>query len=165
MPKNLSTYNFYIVTVGSMFSLGLGLGHPQLLQTDLNLVIQIVTLAIIFVSLYYKKKGKIKLHAITMGTAVVLHLLTLILVMGPSFVQSFTFFTSGFNILGVQTAWMHAVPGMLALILGTYLVLIWMVKTNDVSPCYKRKRIMDITIALWLFSLLFGIMTYILFYT
>ena len=163
-PKHLFTYNFHMVTVRSMFSLGLGLGHPRLLHTDLNLLIQIITLVIIFVSFYYKKKGKIKLHATIMGTAVVLHLLSFILIMGPSFVQSFTFYSSRLDFLGVQTAWIHAIPGSLALILGTYLVLVWAVKARDVASCYKRKRIMDATISLWLFSLLFGILTYILFY-
>lgn len=143
---------------------GLGLEHPRFLQTDLNLLLQIVTLAIIFVSLYYKKNGKIKLHATTMGTALVIHVLSFILVMGPSFFQSFAFFTSETGILGVQTAWIHAIPGALVLFLGVYLVSVWAIKASDVSPCYKRKRIMDATIGLWLLSLLFGIMTYILFY-
>ena len=87
-----------------------------------------------------------------------------ILVMGPSFIQSFAFFSSGLDLLGVQTAWVHAIPGSFALILGAYLVSVWAVKARDVAPCYKKKRMMDATIALWLFSLLFGILTYILFY-
>lgn len=98
-----------------------------------------------------------------MGTAVVLHLFSFILVMGPSFVQS-GFFVSGLDFLGVQTAWAHIIPGSLALILGVYLIVVWAVKAKDVAPCYKRKKIMDATIALWLFSLLFGILTYFLFY-
>jgi uncharacterized membrane protein YozB (DUF420 family) len=164
LPKNLFTYNFDMVSERSMFSLGLGLGHPRLLHTDLNLLIQIVTLVIIFVSLYYKKKGKIKPHATIMATAFVLHLLSFILVMGPAFIQSFDFYASRLDFLGVQTAWVHAIPGSLALTLGAYLVLVWAVKAKDVAPCYNRKKIMDVTIALWMFSLLFGILTYILFY-
>ena len=144
--------------------LSIGLGHPMLLNTSLNMLTQILTIIIIFVSLYFKKKGKIKLHGTSMGIAVILHLLTFVLVMGPIFAQNFSFFSSEMGLPLVQTTWLHAIPGAIALILAVFLVVIWAVKASNIAGCYKRKRIMDITLLLWLFSLVFGIVTYVLIY-
>lgn len=136
----------------------------MLLNTSLNMLTQILTIIIIFVSLYFKKKGKIKLHGTSMGIAVILHLLTFVLVMGPIFAQNFSFFSSEMGLPLVQTTWLHAIPGAIALILAVFLVVIWAVKASNIAGCYKRKRIMDITLLLWLFSLVFGIVTYVLIY-
>jgi uncharacterized membrane protein YozB (DUF420 family) len=147
-----------------MFLLAIGLGHPRFLQTDLNLVLQIIILAIIVASLFYKRKTKFKVHGATMGLAVILQILAFILVMGPTFFNNLDFFSTETSIPVVQTAWIHAVPGAMAILLGIYLVTKWAVKTSNVAGCYKRKRIMDVTIGLWLFSLVFGIATYVLIY-
>ena len=145
-------------------TLSIGLGHPRFFHTDLNLVIQIVTLLIIFVSLFYKKKGKLKLHGITMGVAVVLHAVAFVSVMAPPIFQYFAFFSSRIDLSAVQTTWLHAIPGAIALALGVFLVSKWAAHASNTAPCYKRKRIMDTTLVLWLFSLVFGIATYLLFY-
>ena len=142
----------------------IGLGHPRFLHTDLNLIIQIITVVIIFVSLYFKNKGKLKIHGTIMGIAVVLHTLTFILVMGPIFAENFTFFSTEFSLSLVQTTWLHAIPGAIALILAIILILLWIIDSSNTAACFKRKRIMDVTVILWLFSLAFGIATYMLFY-
>jgi len=143
--------------------LNIGLGHPRFL-TDLNLFVQIANLIIIFVSIHFKNKGRPKHHGAMMGIAVVLHFLTFILVMGPIFSNHFTFFSIETNLLLVQTTWFHAVPGAVALIMAILLVMIWVISPSKTAGCYKRKSVMDITLVLWLFSLTFGIVTYILFY-
>ena len=99
-----------------------------------------------------------------MGIAVVLHVLTFVLVMGPIFADQFSFFSSEISLPLVQTTWLHAIPGAIALILAIFLVAIWAVKPSNIAGCYKRKRIMDITLLFWLFSLAFGIVTYVLIY-
>jgi len=144
--------------------LAIGLGHPRFFHTDLNLLIQIITLLIIFLSLYYKKKGKIKIHGSIMGIAVILHTLSFVLVMGPIFSQSFSFFSTETSLRLVQTTWLHAVPGAIALLLAIFLVAKWAIQSSNIAPCYKRKRIMDVTLVLWVFSLAFGIATYALIY-
>ena len=144
--------------------LSIGLGHPRFLHTDLNLLTQLLTLAIIFVSLYYKRKGKLKRHGATMGVAVILHLLTFVLVMGPIFSEYFSFYSTAFGETLAQVTWLHVVPGAIALILAIFLVAIWAVDSSNVAGCYKRKRIMDVTLLLWMISLLFGITTYVLTY-
>jgi uncharacterized membrane protein YozB (DUF420 family) len=144
--------------------LSIGVGYPTAIETDINLIIHIVILLIIFVSLYFKNKGDIKRHGTIMGIAVVLHVASLVVVMAPLFAQSFSFYSSEFGFTFVQTAWLHAVPGIIAILLGIFLVTKWVFQPSDVGPCYARKRLMDVTVILWIFSLIFGIATYILIY-
>lgn len=144
--------------------LSIGLGHPILFNTTFNLVLQIITLGLIFLSLYFKMKNNYKIHGTTMGVALILHVLTFLLIMGPIFFENYSFFSTETSFNYVQTTWLHAVPGAIALILGIYLVLRWVIKTSNISGCIKRKRIMDVTLLLWIFSLVFGIATYILIY-
>lgn len=142
----------------------IGLGHPIQLNTALNLITQIITMIILFLSLYYKNKKNYKTHAITMTIAVVLHLLTFILVMGPIFFEFLSFYQTETGLTYVQTTWIHAIPGAIALVLGIVLILIWAFNTSNIEKCFKRKRIMDITLILWIISLIFGIITYALIY-
>ena len=147
-----------------MIMSSIGLGHPRFLHTDLNLLTQILTLAVILVSLYYKRKGKLKHHGATMCVAVILHVLTFVSVMAPIFFEYFSFYSTEFGNSLAQVTWLHVVPGVIALILAIFLVAMWAVNSSNVAGCYKRKRIMDVTLLLWLISLVFGIATYVLTY-
>jgi uncharacterized membrane protein YozB (DUF420 family) len=142
--------------------LSIGLGHPFLFNTTFNLVLQIITLGLVFLSLFFKMKNNYKSHGTTMGVALILHLLTFLLIMGPIFFEYYDFFSTETSFTYVQTIWSHAVPGAIALVLGTYLVLRWAINASNIGGCIKRKRIMDLTLLLWVFSLAFGIATYIL---
>jgi uncharacterized membrane protein YozB (DUF420 family) len=71
---------------------------------------------------------------------------------------------SSLSFLEVQTLVIHAIPGVVAMILGIILVAAWAVNTTNIGGCIRRKRIMDVTIILWLLSLIFGIATYLLIY-
>jgi uncharacterized membrane protein YozB (DUF420 family) len=154
----------FMLYVVMIVMLSIGLGHPMLLNTSLNMLTQIITLIIILVSLYFKKKGNMKFHGTSMGVAVVLHALTFVIVMGPIFFENFSYFSTEMSTPLVQTTWLHAIPGAIALVLAIFLVAVWAVKPENIAGCYKRKRIMDITLLLWLFSLAFGIATYVLIY-
>jgi uncharacterized membrane protein YozB (DUF420 family) len=139
-------------------------GTNAALITDINLLIQIVAFVLVLIGLGYKTKGKIRNHGFVMGAAVVLHLLSFLLAMGPSFLDGFEFFTTDTSYVGVQTMWVHAITGAIALILGTVIVVAWIVRVSDIAACTRRKRFMDVTILLWLISLTFGIATYLTFY-
>jgi len=139
-------------------------GTNAMLITDINLLIQIIAFVLILVSLGYKTKGKIRNHGFIMGVAVVLHLLSFLLAMGPSFLDGFEFFTTDTSYVGVQTMWVHAVTGAIALVLGIVIVVAWIARVSDIAACTRRKRLMDVTVLLWLISLIFGIATYLNFY-
>jgi uncharacterized membrane protein YozB (DUF420 family) len=139
-------------------------GTGALIQTDINLILQIVMLIIVVVSLVYKNKRKFKTHAELMGTAVILLVVSLFAVMLPSFNRNYDYFTTATSELGVQTTWIHMILGAITLILGIILVIAWALQPSNIAACIRRKRIMDITVLLWFISLMFGIATYILFY-
>ena len=139
-------------------------GTGALLQIDINLILQIVMFLIIIIGLVYKNKMKFKIHGGLMGIAVILHVLSLLVVMGPSFSEGYEHFTTATSDLGVQTTWIHAIPGAIAMIMGTFLVVAWALRPSNIAACSRRKRLMDITTLLWLVSLTFGIATYLVFY-
>ena len=99
-----------------------------------------------------------------MGIAIILHIISFVLMMGPSFIEGFDFFMTATSEPGVQTTWIHAVPGAIAMILGIILVGSWAIRPSNVAACSRLKRLMDVTLLLWLVSLIFGIATYVIFY-
>jgi len=139
-------------------------GIGVLIQTEINLVLQVLMLIIIVIGLFYKSKRKFKIHGGLMGSAVILHLISLFAVMLPSFNNNYEYFITAISELGVQTIWIHAVPGAIALMLGIVLVAAWALHPSNIAVCSKLKRIMDITTMLWLISLMFGIAAYVVFY-
>ena len=132
--------------------------------TDVNLVIQIVTFLLILLGFRYKIRKKFQIHGYIMGIAVLLHLVFFIIAMWPSFSGGFEFFTTSIFLIGVQAMWIHAVAGTISLIIGLFIVLAWFLHVSDIARCFKRKRLMDITLIFWLISLIFGIVTYLGFY-
>jgi uncharacterized membrane protein YozB (DUF420 family) len=139
-------------------------GTNAVLITDINLLIQLISFIILLTGLLYKAKGKFKTHGSFMGLAILLHFISFLLAMGPSFIGEFEFFTTDTSLTGVQTMWVHAIAGAAALILGIVLVVAWILQSSNVKACIKRKRLMDITALLWTISLIFGIITYLAFY-
>jgi uncharacterized membrane protein YozB (DUF420 family) len=140
-------------------------GTGAVLITDINLLIQIVSVILVIIGIIYKLKRKLKIHGYLMSIAVLLHLVTFIIAMGPSFFDGLEFFTNFTDLLGVQAMWIHAITGGIALIIGIFLVLVWIINLSNITGCVKRKRIMDITTILWIISFIFGMITYLSFYT
>jgi uncharacterized membrane protein YozB (DUF420 family) len=134
------------------------------LQIDINLILQIIMFVIITISLFYKNKMKFKIHGMLMGIAVFLHVLSFLAVMGPIFFGHFSTFVDYISYPEIQTTWIHAIPGAIAMIMGITLVGLWALNPSNIAACSRRKRLMDITVLLWLVSLIFGIATYILLY-
>ena len=139
-------------------------GTGAILQTDINLILQVTTLLIVAISLVYKNRLNFKMHGVLMGIAVVLHVISFFAVMGPSFSSASEYFMTATSELGVITMWIHAIPGAIAMILGIVLVTSWALQPSNLASCARRKRLMDITVLSWLVSLIFGIATYVVFY-
>jgi uncharacterized membrane protein YozB (DUF420 family) len=139
-------------------------GTGAALNVDVNLILQIIVFVIIVISLFYKNKMKFKIHGVLMGIAVILHVLTFLTVMGPIFFEYFSELVEYTSYPEIQTTWIHAVPGAIAMIMGIMLVGLWALHPSDIATCNRRKRLMDVTVLLWLVSLIFGIATYILLY-
>ena len=131
--------------------------------TDVNLLIQIISFMLIVIGFGFKIKKKFIIHGYVMGAAIVLHLIFFVIAMWPSFSSGFEFFITSTALMEVQAMWIHAVVGLIALILGLFIAISWL-RVTDIAACFKRKRIMDATFILWLISLMFGIITYLGFY-
>lgn len=138
-----------------------GTGAPFI--TDINLLIQIISFILLFIGFTFKLKKKFKIHGYIMGIAILLHLSFFIIAMLPSFSGHFNFYITSTS-LGVQAMWIHAVPGTIALILGLFLVIAWLLQVSNIAACFKRKRLMDVTFIFWIISLIFGILLYFNFY-
>ena len=134
------------------------------LAVDINLLLQVVAIVILLVAYGYKRMKNYKVHGSLMGTAVVLHAILFLLVMGPQFVKYYDFLTTATSQLGVQISWVHAVMGSISLILGIVLIGAWLRRPSDISGCFRRKRIMDVTFPLWILSAIFGIAAYLVTY-
>ncbi len=140
------------------------LGTNAHLGADVNLILQIIMFLILIIGLIYKQKRKFKIHGGLMAIAVILHVLTFLIVMGPPFYESFNYYITETSDPSVQTTLTHAVPGAIAMILGIILVGAWVIRPSNVARCSRLKRLMDVTLLLWLVSLIFGIATYFVFY-
>jgi uncharacterized membrane protein YozB (DUF420 family) len=143
--------------------LGLFGSHTALI-TDVNLLIQVISFILLFVGLGFKLKKKFKIHGIVMGVAILLHLLFFIVAMWPSFSGGFEFWTTSISLFGVQAMWIHAITGTIVLILGLFLFIAWVLRISNIAACFKRKRIMDVTFALWFISIIFGVGMYLSLY-
>jgi hypothetical protein len=96
-----------------------------------------------------------------MLSAVVLHIISIMVVMVPSFGAFFSMSsTVNFSDTLVIVTLIHVSAGLLAAVLGLWLVSSWHFKTN-LQTCFRKKRIMDITFVLWLLTIVLGIVLYL----
>jgi uncharacterized membrane protein YozB (DUF420 family) len=134
------------------------------LLATLSLIVQFVVLALLFGGLWLKKTKKFRQHGIVMLTAVVLHTITILVVMMPTFISGFS--SPGSIDLAnalVVTTLVHAFVGIAALLLGVWLVASWRLRA-DMQTCFAKKGIMRVTITIWLIALFLGIFMYWNFY-
>ena len=129
--------------------------------STVSLVIQIVVLALLIGAVMLKSQKKFRQHGITILSAVVLHIISIFAVMIPSY-QAF-FGASGLidyaDVFVVLTL-THVAAGFMAALLGVWLVSSWHLQTN-MQTCFKKKRIMDITLVLWLLAIIIGMVLYL----
>ena len=84
--------------------------------------------------------------------------------MGPVFLSSLIFISTDLSSPSVISLMVHVVAGAVSLALALYLVFSWVTRVSNIDPCYRRKRVMDGTIVLWIISATMGTATYILAY-
>jgi uncharacterized membrane protein YozB (DUF420 family) len=129
--------------------------------STVSMIIQLVVFTLLIVAIVLKYQKKFRYHGITMFSAVVLHLISILAVMTPSISEFFAVpelinYADSF----VMLTMVHIIAGILAAGLGIWLVSVWHLKTN-MQTCFKNKRIMDITFVLWLLSIVLGVVLYL----
>lgn len=133
-----------------------------LISPQVNAVLQAVILVLLFVSLAVKQRKRYSMHGITMFTAVVLNLLSLVLIMIPSLLSTEIIFSQPLHLISI-TMLVHSGLGVVTVILGVWLVASWRLQSS-LKNCIKNRRLMRVTIALWLIVLAVGFLLYYLLY-
>ena len=142
------------------------LGTSATFGADLNLVVQLIMgLALIAGTLLAKHK-RYRAHGICQTTVLLLNLLMIGLVMGPSFQQQVKpALAKALHKWYYEVATIHGVLGIVAEMLGLYIV---MVAGTNVLPQWLRfkhwKRWMRTELVLWAIILLSGLGTYCAWY-
>lgn len=123
------------------------------------LSLQIVTLFLLILGLPFAKrrneKKNLTRHGYLTTSALVLHTVTILIVMIPSFYTNFDS-VGELSILQSTTVWLHTATGIAAEILGIVLVASWAFKPLQQMTCAKRKWLMAPTFIIWTTSLITG---------
>ncbi len=130
----------------------------------INLILQIVILAMLAVAVWFKSKAKFRKHGLLMFGATLMNLVSFLLVMGPSFISfSSSVIAQPSARLSIVTL-AHIILGGLSIVFSVWLVAAWHLQSST-EGCVRRKPMMRITITLWTIALIVGILLYMLLYT
>jgi hypothetical protein len=142
----------------------MGLFNPYApFLSDGNMLFQITILCVLVFSLLFKFRQSYSKHGATMGIAVALHTISIFAIMVPSLAAITGIFENVLSPLAIVIL-LHAVVGSLVELLGVYLTTAWALGHFGVEVCFRRKRVMDLTLILWLVELALGAYVYILLY-
>jgi len=124
---------------------------------DLNMILQLVIFAFFLTGISYIKRSRTNLrkHRIFMAAAILLNLVSILLVMGRSFVTYFGILVERFYEFGSFVTWIHALVGGLAETLGIVFLL-----------RHPRRILlgMRLTAVLWVTALILGLTFYLYYY-
>jgi len=129
----------------------------------ISLILQIAILVLLFGSMGLKRRKKFRQHGITMLLAVVLHTTTILLVMIPSFIGFIPYFSTNISDTISIIAIIHGIMGILAEVFGVWIVTSWRLQ-KSLQHCAPRKKLMRVTLILWLTALFLGVLLYMRLY-
>lgn len=136
----------------------LGTNAPA--TSDIALLLEIAILIILFTSRFRFARGKKFVeHGYAMAAAVVLHAITILLVMVPSF-AIFVPALGSLSAVWIIILFIHIPAGLVAWLTGLFLVLTWRFRSEAELTCMKRSRLMRPLFWLWVFALILGIALY-----
>jgi cytochrome b561 len=108
----------------------------------------------------FARKGRFRVHGFTMAGAVGLHLVTILVVMIPTFTGSLSILVKDYSNPIFLATWIHAPLGFIILVLGIYLILDWRFR-KPTDSCFKKAKLMRYVWLLWVLDVLIGLMLYI----
>ncbi|HEX4824287.1 MAG TPA: DUF420 domain-containing protein [Candidatus Polarisedimenticolaceae bacterium] len=138
------------------------LGTGATFAADLNLLVQLAMGVALIVGALLARRGRYAAHGVCQTTVMVLNLVTIVWVMGPSFrLQVIPRLPAGLDRRYFAVATVHALLGAVAEMLGLYIVL---VAGTKIVPKRLRftnwKRWMRFELGLWWVVILTGVLTY-----
>jgi uncharacterized membrane protein YozB (DUF420 family) len=126
------------------------------LITNINLVLQIIILAVLVTGYIVIRLKKIGRHAYIMLSAVIVHLASILLAMAPAAVVVFTQpnLRTFVPIVGA-----HIAIGTVAIGLGIYIIRVWRLDSSG-ARCFRMKNLMMVLLPLWITEIILGIGLY-----
>ena len=125
-----------------------------------NLYLQVLFLAVVFVSYGLKRQKKFRLHGITMLAAVVLHLISVIIVMIPSYINVLPLIAEGSFGAVYITALVHGIIGILTTVLAVWIVASWRLR-QSLKYCTPKKNAMHATLILWVLAVILAVLLHV----
>lgn len=129
-----------------------------------SLFLQVIVLVLLMGGYGLKRLKRFRQHGFAMLAAVVLHMVSILTVMIPSFVISIPFISRNITGLFEFAILIHTITGVLAVVLGTWLVASWRLR-QSMQSCFSKKKVMRVTLTVWLIALIIGILLYLSAYT
>lgn len=133
-----------------------------LLVSTVTLVIQLVIFVLLIVGLGLKRQKRFRQHGLLMVSCVALHMVSVIIIMVPSF-AAISFTPTGLPTIIVALSAIHTFFGLAALILGLWLSAAWRFR-QSLEYCMPKKRLMLVTFAVWLIAISLGTTLYFVLY-
>jgi hypothetical protein len=133
-----------------------------LLVSTLTLVIQLVVFALLIVGFTLKRRKSFLQHGFLMVSAVFLHLISVLIIMVPSF-EAITFTVTALPVTIVALSIIHAVFGLTALVLGIWISASWRFR-QGLQYCAPKKSLMLVTFVVWTIAILIGVALYFILY-
>jgi uncharacterized membrane protein YozB (DUF420 family) len=131
----------------------------MLIPPQANVAFQVLILATLFASIAFKLKRRFFLHGATVLIALVMNTVSFLLVMLPSLMNKEIFRTQSVFTPFYSVTLAHAVLGAIAEILAVWLVASWHLQSST-RNCVRKRKVMDMTLVLWILALLLGILLY-----
>jgi len=139
------------------------LGTRASTAADINLIFQLVIIALLAAGWWLSNKKKLRLHGQLMVAAVAVNGAAIALVMVPSLVLGFGAITSDPLGPGPLITVAHAIVGAIAWLYGAYLSLVWRLRPAT-AECFKRKNLMRPVLYTWLAAAALGVGFYAYYY-
>jgi hypothetical protein len=125
-----------------------------------NIYLQLAFLAILFVSMGLKIQKKFRLHGITMLSAVLLHLVSVVIVMIPSYANLLPLLSESALSALVIALLIHGVIGFVTATLAVWIVASWRLR-QSLKYCMPKKKAMRLTLILWVITDILAFLLYV----
>ena len=132
-----------------------------ILESTISLSIEMIALGLLITAYLLKRQKKYRQHGLSMLSALALHVVAILFVMVPSLAAFFSAPSSVnlADILVIATL-VHVSAGLIAALLGAWLVGSWHLQAS-LQTCFRKKRVMDATLSLWLLAIALGVVLYL----
>ena len=135
-----------------------------LLVATVTLILQVAVFVLLLGGYILRRMGRFRMHGFFMFLGVVVHLVSVGVVMVPSFVEGVVplSVSVGLDFL-IGLTFVHAVLGSVVLVLGLWIIACWRFR-KGLEFCSPRRKWMIVTFLAWLVVLLMGLGGFLGFY-